>query len=141
MTQASLRPSQATAGEAHVPRTQEVGTCPVCGRWDAAADTLGVRAFQAHSFAWDAPRHPVVPWLAGLRPLPQGTALEVRGAPTFTRWTTDHAMQSAVYRREEGLQDDVSGFWRCVFVRLARVLVALGGVPGEEILLHPEVRA
>lgn len=104
-------------------------------------DALGARAFRAHWFAWDAPRHLVVPSLAGLRALVRGTGLEVRGARTLTRWAADHAMQSAAYRRGEGLQDDVPGFAHRAFGGLERALVALGLGVGEEILLHLEVRA
>ena len=103
-------------------------------------DALGARIFQAHWFAWDAPRHLVVPSLDAVRALLDGTGLELRGARTLTRWAADHAMQSAAYRRGEGLQADVPGAWHRGFAALERALVALGLDVGEEILLRLEPR-
>jgi SAM-dependent methyltransferase len=103
-------------------------------------DALVARAFRAHWFAWDAPRHLVLPSLRALRPLMADTGLEVRRARTFTRSAADHAMQSASYQRGGGVQTGVPGFWHRGLGGLERALVALGLDVGEEILLHLELR-
>jgi 2-polyprenyl-3-methyl-5-hydroxy-6-metoxy-1,4-benzoquinol methylase len=103
-------------------------------------DALAARLFGQDWFAWDAPRHLVLPPLDAVRFLLEGTGLLVRRARTLDRWAADHAMQSAAYRRGEGLQDDVPGRWHRGLGVVERALVAAGADLGEEILLHLERR-
>ncbi len=104
-------------------------------------DSLGARVFRESWFAWDAPRHLVLPSPSAIRALVEGTGLDVRRARTLWRWGADHAMQSAAYRRGEGLQSGVPGGWQRGFGGVGRALVGLGLDVGEEVLVQLETVA
>jgi len=103
-------------------------------------DALGARAFGDCWFAWDAPRHLVLPALDALDPLLEGTGLRVGGVRTLARWAADHALMSMAYRRGEGPPDETPGLWHRGFAGLGRLLVGAGVHVGEEILLRLEPR-
>lgn len=100
--------------------------------------SLGARVFGAHWFAWDAPRHLVLPPLEAVPHLLVGLGLTVRSLRTLDRLAADHAMQSTAYRRGEGLQSGTPGLLDRGFAGAEWLLVASGWDVGEEILLALE---
>ncbi|HKJ01452.1 MAG TPA: hypothetical protein VJ997_03325, partial [Longimicrobiales bacterium] len=103
-------------------------------------ESLGARAFGPHWFAWDAPRHLVLPPVRAAVELGRRVGLRCRSARTLPRWAADHAMQSRAYRRGEGLQAGPPGPLDGIFGALERALMILGADVGEEALLALEYR-
>ena len=98
-------------------------------------ESLGARTFGSCWFAWDAPRHVVLPPVRALVEVCRESGLRCRGFRTLFRWAADHSKQSRAYRRREGPQPTPPGALDRAFGGLERVSMALGASVGEEILM------
>lgn len=103
-------------------------------------ESLGARTFGRHWFAWDAPRHLVLPPLRAVLALGRELGLDCRTARTLARWSADHAKHSRAYRRGEGPLHQEPDLVDRAFGLLERAVLAFGREAGEELLLVFEPR-
>lgn len=97
-------------------------------------DALGARRWGKDWFAWDPPRHLVLPSAASLPGLARSAGLHLRSVRTSARQAAMNATQSRLYRQSRRSARREPGWRERGFAALETLLVAVGAGVGEEVV-------